>query len=79
MEHLLFMALDHLIEFFGWGSLTSPWLDDYACWFGGLLTGSFLVDHPLVAHLMVMEHDISLWCGFGVQVYLGGVVLLVHG
>jgi hypothetical protein len=60
MEPLLFMALDHLMEVFGWGSLTSPWLDDCACWFGGLLTCACLVDHPLVAYLMVMEHAISL-------------------
>jgi hypothetical protein len=71
MEPFLFMALDYLMEVFGWGSLTSPWLDDYACWFGGLLTCACLVDHPLVAHLMVMEHAISSWCGFGILVYLG--------
>jgi hypothetical protein len=28
---LLFMALDHLMEVLGLGSLTSPWLDDCAC------------------------------------------------
>jgi hypothetical protein len=44
-----------------WGSLTYPWLDGCACWFGGLLTCDFLVDHPLVAYLMVVEHAISLW------------------
>jgi hypothetical protein len=60
------------MEFFGWGSITSPWLDGYSCWFGGLLTCACLVDHPLVARLMVMEHAISLWCGFGILAYLGG-------
>jgi hypothetical protein len=69
MEPLLFMALDHLMEVFGWGSLTSPWLDDCACWFGGLLTCACLVDHPLVAYLMVVEHAISLW--YGIYAYLG--------
>jgi hypothetical protein len=33
MKPFLFMALDHLMEVFGWGSLTSPWLDDCACCF----------------------------------------------
>jgi hypothetical protein len=33
MKPLLFIAFDHLMEIFGWGSLTSPWLDgDYACY-----------------------------------------------
>jgi hypothetical protein len=36
MEPFLFIALDHLMEVIGWGILTSPSLDDYACWFGGL-------------------------------------------
>jgi hypothetical protein len=27
----IFMASYHLMEVFGWGSLTSPWLDDCAC------------------------------------------------
>jgi hypothetical protein len=31
MEPLLFMASDRLMEVFGWGSLTSPWLDNCAC------------------------------------------------
>jgi hypothetical protein len=32
MESLFFMASYHLMEMFGWGSLTSPWLDgDCAC------------------------------------------------
>jgi hypothetical protein len=64
MEAFLFMASKYLMEAFGWGSLTSPWYDDYAYWFGGFLKCSFLVDHRLIAHLMVMEHDISSWCVF---------------
>jgi hypothetical protein len=51
MEPLLFIVLDHLMEVFGWGGLTSPWLDDHAYWFGGLLTCACLVDHPLVLHI----------------------------
>jgi hypothetical protein len=64
MEPLLFLALDHLMEVFGWGSLTSSWLDDCACWLAGLLTCACLVNRPLVAYLMAVEHAISLWCGF---------------
>jgi hypothetical protein len=63
-------ASDYLMEVFGLGSVTSPWLDDYVCWFGGLLTCVFFVDHPLVTYLMFMEHVISLCCGFGALVYL---------
>jgi hypothetical protein len=65
MEPFLFMALDHLMEIFGWGSLTSPWLDDCACLLGGLLICAFLVDHPLVAYLMVswsiLSHFDVVW------------------
>jgi hypothetical protein len=64
MEPLLFIALDYLMEVIGWKSFTSPWLDDCACYFGGLLTYVFLVDHPLVAYLMVMEHVVLLRCGW---------------
>jgi hypothetical protein len=32
----------------------------------------FAFVHSLVAHLMVMEHAISSWSGFGILVYLGG-------
>jgi hypothetical protein len=60
MGPLVSMASYHLMDVFKQGSLISPWLDDCACWFGGLLTCVFLVDHPLVAYLMVMEHAISL-------------------
>jgi hypothetical protein len=42
----LFLALDYLMKVLGWGSLTSPWLDDYAFWFGGLLTCACLVITP---------------------------------
>jgi hypothetical protein len=70
MELFLFLALDYLMEALGWGSLISTWLDDYACWFRGLLTCAWLVDRPLVAHLMVIEHAISSWCGFGILFYL---------
>jgi len=54
---LLFMASYHLMEVFGWGSLTS---NGCACWFGGLLICACLLDHPLVAYLMVVEHAITL-------------------
>jgi hypothetical protein len=73
MDTFLLMALDHLMEVFGWKSFISPWLDDCARWFGGLLKCACLVDHPLIAILMVMEHAISFRCGFGILVYLGGV------
>jgi hypothetical protein len=46
MEPFLFLALDYFMEVSGWGSLTSSWLDDYACWFGGLLTCACLVVRP---------------------------------
>jgi hypothetical protein len=71
MEPPLFLAWDLLRDVFFWGSLTFPSLDDYACQFGGLLTSACLVDHPLVTYMMVMEHAISLWCGFGVLVCPG--------
>jgi hypothetical protein len=32
------MSSGYLTDVFGWGSLTSPLLDDYTCWFFGLLT-----------------------------------------
>jgi hypothetical protein len=70
MESLLFMALDHLMEVFRWGSLTSPWLDDCAGLLSGFLTRACLLDHPLVAYLMVIEHVISCWYGYVVLVYL---------
>jgi hypothetical protein len=34
MEPLIFMASYQLMEVFDWGSLTSPWLDDCACYLG---------------------------------------------
>jgi hypothetical protein len=48
MEPLLFIALDLLMDIFGWRNFTSPWLDDCVFFLGGLLTCFFLVDHPLV-------------------------------
>jgi hypothetical protein len=63
------MELDHLMEVFGWRSFISPWLEDCACWFGGLLKCACLVDHFLAALLMVMEHAISFWCGFGILLH----------
>jgi hypothetical protein len=47
--------------------------------FGIMLAGLVVFSHvlallitPWLAHLMVMEHAISSWCGFGILVYLGG-------
>jgi hypothetical protein len=72
MEPLLFMTSYHLMEIFGWGSLTSPWLDDCACWFGGLLTCACLVDHPLLKYLLVSWSMLSHYgVVFGVLTYLG--------
>ena len=70
MEPFLFMALDYLMGVFTLGSLTSPRLDDYSCWFGYLFTCAFLVNHPSIAHFMAMEHVISSWCGFDILAYL---------
>jgi len=64
------MVLDYLMEVFHWGSLISPWLDECACWFGGLIICACLVNHPLVAYLMIMEHAILVSCGFGIYAYL---------
>jgi hypothetical protein len=50
MEPFFFLALYHLMEAFGWRSLTSPWLDDCACSFGGLLACACLVDHALAPY-----------------------------
>jgi hypothetical protein len=71
MEPLLFMALDHLMEAFGLGEFHFS-LDDRACWFGGLLTCSCLVDHPLVTYFLVSGSMLSHYgVVFVVLAYLG--------
>jgi hypothetical protein len=32
---------------------------------------AYSVDHPSTTYLMNMEHIVSLYCGFGIYVYLG--------
>jgi hypothetical protein len=73
------MASDYLMEVFGWGSLTSPWLDDCACWFGGLLTCACLVDHPLVTYLMVSWSMLSHYGVVLVYLLILDVLHLVLG
>jgi hypothetical protein len=70
MEALIFMELYHLIEIFGWGNLTSPWLDGecVVAWWSS--SCACLADHPLVALFMDVGHIISLWW-FGIYAYLG--------
>jgi hypothetical protein len=68
-------------------SLPSIRLLDGDIWFGGvsfilgwmIMLASLVVfspmltfDHSLAAHLMVMEHAISSWCGVGILFYLEG-------
>jgi len=63
MEPLIFMASYHLMEVFGWGSLTSPWLDDCACYLVVFSHVLALLITPWLHIWMVVEHMISLWCG----------------
>jgi hypothetical protein len=62
-----------------WGSLTSPWLDDCACWFGGLLTCACLVDHHLVSFLLVSWRMLSHYGVVAIYSFIMDVLYLVRG